>query len=140
MYGKGGFGIVTVMVGAVVLGIFALVYTQKMQNRANFSLIADLMAFREQVMTYYRDLAANRASWECTVNSNSNTPLQRYLATGSAYDRPFPTPVPDPLHTPTPLSSDRNLAVYDGVGNCQEKFGGGGGGLYVFQTVDWVLA
>ena len=125
MYGKGGFGIVTVMVGAVVLGIFALVYTQKMQNRANFSLIADLMAFREQVMTYYSSLVANRVSWECTVGGNE--PLQRYLATGTAYDRdPLPPP-PPPTPTPLPLDANRALAVYDGDGNCQEKFGWGGG-------------
>ena len=45
MDSKRGFGIVTVMIGAVMLGIFALVFTQRMQNRANVSLIADLMAF-----------------------------------------------------------------------------------------------
>lgn len=135
---KGGFGIVTVMVGAVVLGIFALVYTQQMQNRANISLIADLMAFREQVMTYYSSLIANRASWECTVRGNE--PLQRYLATGTAYARdPLPHP-PPPTPTPLPLDANRALTVYDGDGNCQEKFAGGGAELYVFQTAGWVLA
>ena len=115
MDSKRGFGIVTVMIGAVMLGIFALVFTQRMQNRANVSLIADLMAFREQVLTYYGGLVANRASWECTHANNDD--LRRFIATG--------TGAPS---TATAIGPDGNLAVYDGDGNCQEKFGGGGGG------------
>ena len=58
------------MAGAVVLGIFAMVYVQSVQNRANFSQITNLMSFREQVITYYSSVVANRATWECTVRAN----------------------------------------------------------------------
>ena len=68
------------MVGAVVLGIFAMVYTQQMQNRANVSLIGDLMSFREQVITYYGSVMSNRSTWECTIRRNST--LQTYLSGG----------------------------------------------------------
>lgn len=123
MDSKRGFGIVMVMIGAVMLGIFALVFTQRMQNRANVSLIADLMAFREQVLTYYGGLVANRASWECTHANNES--LKIFIATGERVTS-------GTSHAPIPnfdaVVPDGNLAVYDGDGNCQEKFGGGGGG------------
>ena len=108
-----GFGIVTVMAGAVMLGIFALVYTQKMQNRSKISLIGDLMAFREQALTYYGGLVANRASWECTHANNED--LRRFIVTGTGAPA-----------TATAVAPDGNLAVHDGDGNCQEKFAGGG--------------
>ena len=105
MRGERGFGIVTVMVGAVVLGIFAMVYTQQMQNRANISLIGDLMAFREQVITYYGSVVANRSTWECT--RFNNTTLGTYLAGG--------------VHPPS--SRPRGpLDIYDYTGDCQEGF------------------
>ena len=107
--GEGGFGIVTVMAGAVVLGIFALVYTRQMQNRANISMIGDLMAFREQVMTYYSSVVSNRSTWECTIQSNED--LRRYLATGTGTF----TAANDP---------DGNLAIYDYTGDCQEGYVG----------------
>ena len=96
-----GFGIVTVMAGAVVLGIFALVYVQSAQNRANFSQITTLMSFREQVMTYYSSVVANRGTWECTVKANYD--LRRYLASGTA------------------ATSSNALEIRDYTGNCQEK-------------------
>ncbi len=108
MRDEGGFGIVTVMAGAVVLGIFALVYTQQMRNRASITLIGDLVSFREQVITYYASVISNRNTWECTVWGNSA--LGNYLRTGSPRSGPLvvykhgedcqedflPTPAPDP--------------------------------------------
>lgn len=130
-----GFGIVTVMAGAVMLGIFALVYTQKMQSRANISLIGDLMAFREQALTYYGGLVANRASWECTHANNED--LKIFLATG---ERVTSGTSHAPIPNFDPVAPDGNLAVYDGDGNCQEKFAGGGAELYEFQTLGWGLS
>ena len=100
---------VTVMIGAVLLGIFALVYTQKLRNRANISMLADLLAFREQIMTYYSSVVTNRNSWECTMRANSA--MKTYLDTGTG--------------------TGGNLEIRDYQGNCQEGFflpGGGGGG------------
>lgn len=111
---EGGFGIITVMMGAVVLGIFALVYTQQMQNRANISLIGDLMSFREQVITYYGSVLANRSSWECTVRDNSA--LELYLAGGTAYSGSGP------------------LNVRDYTGDCQEGFVGAGTAQLLIPT------
>lgn len=122
MRGEGGFGIVTVMAGAVVLGIFALVYTQQMQNRANVSLIGDLMAFREQVITYYGSIVSNRSTWECTIQSNGE--LQQYLAGCTV--PPCPTPKPAGTNLP-----DGTLDIYDYTGDCQEKFGGADGILRI---------
>ena len=101
-----GFGIVTVMIGAVTLGIFALVYVQSAQNRANFSQITNLMSFREQVMTYYGSVVANRGTWECTVQGNSG--LKNYLVSGGA-------------------NKSGSLNIRDYTGNCQEGFGSGAG-------------
>ena len=103
---EGGFGIITVMMGAVVLGIFALVYTQQIQNRANISLIGDLMSFREQVVTYYSSIVSNRNTWECTIRANSA--LELYLAGGNAY------------------AGSGMLDVHDHTGDCQEGFIGAG--------------
>lgn len=122
MRGEGGFGIVTVMAGAVVLGIFALVYTQQIQNRANVSLIGDLMAFREQAITYYGSIVSNRSTWECTIQSNGE--LQQYLAGCTV--PPCPTPKPAGTNLP-----DGTLNIYDYTGDCQEKFGGAGGILRI---------
>ena len=121
---EGGFGVVTVMIGAVVLGIFALTYTQQMQNRANVSLIGDLMAFREQVMTYYSSVASNRSSWECTIRNNAG--LERYLATGhkdSTYTGPGSAGQSPPDY--------ETLNIYDYTGGCQEGFGGAGGNAII---------
>jgi len=101
-----GFGIVTVMIGAVTLGIFALVYVQSAQNRANFSQITTLMSFREQVMTYYSSVVANRGTWECTIRAN--TALQTYLRSGGA-------------------QPSGDLEIRDYSGNCQEGLGVVGG-------------
>ena len=103
---ESGFGIITVMIGAVMLGIFALVFVQRMQNRTKLSLIADVMAFRNQVITYYSNLVSSRAAWECTVYSTSNITLNTYLknATGGG--------------------SETDLAVHDGDADCQEGFRG----------------
>ena len=89
------------MAGAVVLGIFALVYVQSAQNRTNFSQITSLMSFRESVMTYYSSVVANRGTWECTIRAN--TDLRRYLASGTA------------------VSTNTALEIRDYTGNCQEK-------------------
>ena len=94
------------MIGAVVLGIFAMIYVQSAQNRANFSLIADLMSFREQVMTYYSSVVANRGAWECTIQANSG--LKTYLQSGGA-------------------DKSGTLNIRDYSGNCQEGFGSGAG-------------
>ena len=110
------------MVGAVVLGIFAMVYTQQMQNRANVSLIGDLMSFREQVITYYGSVVSNRSTWECTIQSNGQ--LQQYLAGCTV--PPCPTPLPAGINAP-----DGRLNIYDYTGNCQERFGGAGGILLI---------
>ncbi len=122
MRSEGGFGIVAVMAGAVVLGIFALVYTQQMQNRANISLIGDLMSFREQVITYYSSIVSNRNTWECTVKSNAE--LQQYLA--GCTTAPCPTPKPAGANAP-----DGTLNIYDYTGDCQERFGTGTGTLRI---------
>ena len=110
------------MVGAVVLGIFAMVYTQQMQNRANVSLIGDLMSFREQVITYYGSVVSNRSTWECTIQSNGQ--LQQYLAGCTV--PPCPTPKPAGINY-----LDGTLDIYDYTGNCQERFGGAGGILRI---------
>ena len=110
------------MVGAVVLGIFAMVYTQQMQNRANVSLIGDLMSFREQVITYYGSVVSNRSTWECTIQSNGQ--LQQYLAGCTV--PPCPTPLPAGINY-----LDGTLDIYDYTGNCQERFGGAGGILRI---------
>ena len=126
MRGERGFGIVTVMMGAVVLGIFALVYTQQMQNRANISLIGDLMSFREQVITYYGSVVGNRSTWECTIQANDD--LKLYLATGHM-DTTYPGPGSAGINAP-----DGTLNIFDYSGNCQEGFGGAGGKLIVSST------
>ena len=119
-----GFGLVTVMIGAVVLGIFALVYTQQMQNRANVSLIGDLMAFREQVMTYYSSVVGNRSTWECTIQDNSD--LKFYLATGHK-----DTTYSDPSLDAGKRGSYEALKIKDYDGDCQEGFGGIDGDVIV---------
>ena len=119
----GGFGIVAVMAGAVVLGIFALSYTQQMQNRAKISLIGDLMSFREQVITYYSAMVSNRNTWECTVSQNNA--LRQYLA--GCLTAPCPTH-PEPAGVNAP---DGTLDIYDYTGDCQERFGTGTGTLRI---------
>ena len=122
---EGGFGIVTVMIGATVLGIFALVYTQKMQNRANVSLISDLMSFREQVITYYSSVVANRGTWECTVQNNAD--LRHYLA--KSFEA-WPTGDKRRL-AGEPPQKDGDLSIYNYSGACQEKFGAAAGTLII---------
>ena len=113
MRGERGFGIVTVMAGAVVLGIFAMVYVQSAQNRANISLIGDLMSFREQVMTYYSSVVANRGTWECTVKATSGTnSLKAYLRLGG-------------------VNKSGALNIYDYSGDCQEGFASSDGELLI---------
>ena len=121
-----GFGIVAVMAGAVVLGIFALVYTQQMQNRANISLIGDLMSFREQVITYYGSVVSNRSTWECTIQANND--LKLYLATGHM-DTTYSGPGSAGINAP-----DGTLNIFDYSGDCQEGFGGADGKLIVSNT------
>ena len=108
-----GFGITTVMAGAVVLGIFALVYVQIAQNRANFSQITGLMSFSEQVMNYYSSVLSNRGTWECTIRANSA--LKGYLQM-------------------TGTDTSGALKVNDYSGHCQEGFASSDGALLIDRT------
>ena len=102
------------MAGAVVLGIFALVYVQSAQNRANFSQITTLMSFREQVMTYYSSVVANRATWECTVRANAG------LASALTSELSFTQQAArQGINAP-----DGYLSIRDYSGDCQAGFGG----------------
>ncbi len=120
----GGFGIVAVMAGAVVLGIFALSYTQQMQNRANISLIGDLMSFREQVITYYSAMVSNRNTWECTVKSSAE--LSSYV-NDPTFKPNLPVCAPNcpSGHYYPGVNAGIPLAIYDYTGDCQEGFGPG---------------
>ena len=88
-----GFGLLQVMIGTVVLGIFAMVFVRKAQNRADISLLTELITYRDQVLDYYSAVVQSRTAWQCTRKCN----------TGS-----LPTTPPG-----------TGFKLYDGDGNCQ---------------------
>ena len=76
-----GFGMIQVMVGAVVLGIFAVVFVRKTYNKAEIGISIQLISYRDQVLDYYTALASNRISWRETRGTNWNS-----IATNSAIE------------------------------------------------------
>ena len=71
MRGNEGFGMLTVMVAAVVLTITAVSFARKISNKTTVSKAADIMAYREMLLEYYTSLAANRAAYFCTRDNNT---------------------------------------------------------------------
>ena len=77
---QAGFGIGAVMVGSVVLGIFALSFMQNSKNSIESSLIAQLIAYRDSVLHYYAAIVSNRIAWRCTMLVNPS--LRNYVSGG----------------------------------------------------------
>ena len=71
MRGNEGFGILTVLVAAVVLTIVGVNFARKISNKAMVSKAADIIAYRDMLLEYYTSLAANRAAYKCTRTNNS---------------------------------------------------------------------
>ena len=88
-----GFGLLQVMIGTVVLGIFAMVFVRKAYNRADVGLLTELITYRDQVLDYYSAVVQSRTAWQCTRKCNS---LQ-------------------------PVSIARTFKLYDGDGDCQHS-------------------
>ena len=84
-----GFGLLQVMIGTVVLGIFAMVFVRKAQNRADVSLLTELITYRDQVLDYYSAVVQSRTAWQCTRKCGS------------------------------PTTADTGFNLYDGDANCQ---------------------
>ena len=61
-----GFGLLQVMIGTVVLGIFAMVFVRKAYNRADVGLLTELITYRDQVLDYYAAVIQSRTAWQCT--------------------------------------------------------------------------
>ena len=89
-----GFGLLQVMIGTVVLGIFAMVFVRKAQNRADISLLTELITYRDQVLDYYSAVVQSRTAWQCTRKCDTNPP-------------------------PTPPSPGTGFNLYDGDADCQ---------------------
>lgn len=103
----GGFGLLQVMIGTVVLGIFAMVFVRKAYNRADISLITELTTYRDQVIDYYAAVVQSRTAWQCTRQcnkSNSSNLRDWTINRGGAG---------------CTLGNPCSLAIYDGDGNCQ---------------------
>ena len=98
-----GFGLLQVMIGTVVLGIFAMVFVRRAHNRADISYVMELVTYRDQILDYYTALLQSRTAWQCTVKCN--TALHQWVKTG--------------VSGSCPLNSPCSLAIYDGDGNCQ---------------------
>ena len=71
MRGNEGFGILAVLVAAVVLTIVGVNFARKISNKAMVSKAADIIAYRDMLLEYYTSLAANRAAYKCTRTNNS---------------------------------------------------------------------
>ena len=84
-----GFGLLQVMIGTVVLGIFAMVFVRKAQNRADVSLLTELITYRDQVLDYYSAVVQSRTAWQCTRKCGS------------------------------PTTANQGFNLYDGDGECQ---------------------
>ena len=67
-----GFGMIQVMVGAVVVGIFSVVFVRKTYNRAEITTSIQLVSYRDQLLDYYTALASNRVSWRNTRAAVAN--------------------------------------------------------------------
>ena len=102
---RSGFGLLQVMIGTVVLGIFAMIFVRKAYNRADISLLTELVTYRDQVLDYYAAVVQSRTAWQCTVKCNSQ--LHTWVN-----KRPIDS---------CPLGSPCKLIIYDGDGNCQQN-------------------
>ena len=87
-----GFGLLQVMIGTVVLGIFAMIFVRKAYNRNDINKVTELITYRDQVIDYYAAVVQSRTAWQCIRQCNGGLPT----TTASA-----------------------GLIIYDGDGNCQ---------------------